>query len=187
MLGGRILSTLNLIPIRLNCAHRLGPDTTILFDKLGKEATRRKIARHVRLHQHLARTASTGADANGGDAELLGDDGGDFLGHGLEDHGEAAGVLDGEGVLEDGHGRRGRLALDAEAAEGVLALRGEADVAEDGDAGGGDSANGGGHFAAALELDALDAAFLDEADGGGEGLLGGDFIAAHGHVANLYR
>ncbi len=57
------------------------------------------------------------------------DDGGDLGRHGLDDHGEAAGVLEGQGVLEDAGGRRRRLALHLEAAEGVLALRVQADVA----------------------------------------------------------
>ncbi len=185
MLGRRVLAALDLVPVLLDGAHRLGPDVAVLLDELGQEAARREVAGHVGLDEDLAGAAGAGADANGGDLELLGDDGGDVFRDGLEDHGEAAGVLDGEGVVEDGHGGVGRLALDAEAAEGVLALRGETDVAEDGDAGGGDAADRGRHLAAALELDALHAALLDEADSGAKGLLGGDFIAAHGHVTNL--
>lgn len=185
MLGRRVLTTLDIVPVLLNRAYRFGPDVAILLDKLGEEASRGEVARHVGLDEDLSRAAGAGADTNGGDGELAGDDGSDVFGDGLEDHGEAAGVLDGEGVVEDGHGGVGRLALDAEAAEGVLALWGESDVAEDRDAGSGDFANGGRHFAAALELDALDAALLDEADGGFEGLLRGDFIAAHGQVTDL--
>lgn len=115
-----------------------------------------------------------------------GDERGDFGGDGLEDDGEGAGGLDGEGVVENFEGAEGGFALDAESAEGVLALRVEADVADDGDAGAGDALDGGGHFGAAFELDALDPAFFDHADGGFEALLRGDFVGSHGKVSDLF-
>ena len=58
-------------------------------------------------------------------------------------------------------------------------------MGEYGDAGGGDGADGRSVGGAAFELDAVDAAVLDEGDGGGEGLGGGDFVGAHGEVADL--
>ena len=167
MLWRRVLATLDFVAVCFNSAHGLAPDVAVLLYKLGQESAGRKVARHVGLDEHLAGAASSSSNANGGDGQLLGDDGGYFLRHSFEDHGVAASFLDGEGVLKDAHCAVARLALDAEATEGVLSLGSQANVCEDGDAGCGDFLDCGCHFLAALELDGLDAAFFDEADGGG--------------------
>ena len=51
--------------------------------------------------------------------------------------------------------------------------------------GGSDLLDRGSHFLPSFELDALDAALLDESDCGLESLSGGDLIRAHGKVSNL--
>ena len=185
MLLRRITAPLNLIPITLNSLQRLTPHIPILLHKLGQKPSGREIPRHVRLHQHLSGRAITSPDPNRRNFEQTRDKAGNLLRHGLHDHGESTGFLHGKGVPQQPLGGFFGLALHAEAAEGVLALGSEPDVCEHGDAGGGDGADGGGHLGAALELDGGHAAFFDEADGGGEGLLGGDFVGAHGHVADL--
>lgn len=58
-------------------------------------------------------------------------------------------------------------------------------MSEDGDTGGGDFLDRRGHFGAAFELDGVYAAGFYHGDCGLEGLIGGDFVGAHGEVADL--
>lgn len=185
VLRGRVLPALHLIPIRLDSLQGLGPDIAVLLDELREESSRGEVADHVDLDEYLAGAAAPRADADGGDRQLLGDYPGYLLGDGLEDHGVASGFLDGEGILEDLHSPVRRLALDPEAAEGILPLRGQADVAEHGDASLSDLPDRGGHLFAALYLDALHAPFLDEPDGGLQSLFRRDFIRPHWKISDL--
>ena len=57
-----------------------------------------------------------GPDPDGRDVEPLGDGGGQLLRDELEDDGEGAGLLDGEGVGEERPGLLAGLALDADLA-----------------------------------------------------------------------
>ncbi len=132
--------------------------------------------------EDLAVAIGAGADADGGDGELGGDGGGDFAGHAFEDDCAGSGIGEGVGVgfeLEDGFSGAG---LDAVAAHAVNALRGEAEVADDGDFG---ISEGADQFdARAFDLDGLGAGFLDEADGVGEAFGDRAVIAAEGHVGD---
>jgi len=100
----------------------------------------------------------------------LGDVPGQLAGDHLEHDGDRAGLLEFDRV---GKQPVGFVApsLDAVPTERVLALRGEADVAEDRDARFGDLAHLVAHLAAALELDRVGEAFLHEPHGGVECLL----------------
>ena len=73
-------------------------------------------------------------------------------------------------------------ALDPVAAEGVLALRGEADVRHDRDAGLDHGADGVGVEFSAFDLDGVGQALLQEPHAGGDRLLGGDLVAAERQV-----
>ena len=75
-------------------------------------------------------------------------------------------------------------ALDPVAAELVLALRGEADVAHHRDAGVGDLADLVGDADAALELHRVAAALLHEPDGGRQRLDRALLVGAEGQVAD---
>ena len=85
-------------------------------------------AEQVVAEQDLPVGADAGADADGGDLELLRDHRGDLRRHRLELEHEAARVLDRERVLEDLHRRLRGAALDLEAAEHRDGVRREADV-----------------------------------------------------------
>ena len=81
-------------------------------------------------------------------------------GDAFEDKGDDAGLLEGEGVVGELGGGGFGAALDAVAAHAVQRLRGEADVADDRDLGGGEGADVGGLGGAAFELDGLGTGFL---------------------------
>ena len=121
--------------------------------------------------EHLAVAAGTGADADRGDVDRLGDQRGDLVGHPLEHQGEAAGGLEGLGVLHQGERRLGLLALHPEAAHGVHRLRGEAEVAHHGDLGVDDGLDDRHPLGAALELHRLGAG-PDEGGGVAHGVVG---------------
>jgi hypothetical protein len=61
------------------------------------------------------------------------------------------------------------------------------DVAHDGDASGGDAADGGGDLLAAFKLDRVARALLHQAARVLESLLGADVVAHEGHVADEVR
>ena len=88
--------------------------------------------------------------------------------HRLELQHEAAGVLDGERVLQDLHGGVCRAALDLEAAEHGDGVRGQADVRGGGDAGVHKCFQDVRLRFAALRLDRIRAGLLHEARGIGE-------------------
>ena len=104
-----------------------------------------------------------GADADGRDLELLGDQLGDLRRHRLELQHEAAGVLDRERVLEDLHRRFRGAPLDAEAAEHRHGVRREADVRGGRDAGVDQRLEDVRLRLAALRLHRVAARFLHEA------------------------
>ncbi len=83
---------------------------------------------HVRPDQHLGVAVDAGADADRRDGQLLGHLPGDLGGHHLQDDGERPGLLHGVRVGEQLLGA-GAAALHPVAAERVLALRREPDVA----------------------------------------------------------
>ena len=78
-------------------------------------------------------------------------------------------------------------ALDAEPAEAVHALRGEADVRHHRDAGRRQRGDLVGHPLAALQLDRVRAGLLEEARRGGEGLCGASLVAAERQVGDYQR
>src|SRR4029453_16244229 len=123
--------------------------------ELGGEAVEE--AQHVVEDEHLAARAWTGTDPDRGNGEVLGDVGGEAIRNALEDEREAARVLKSQRVIEE-RARGGRCAtLDAPTAEGVHALRCQADVALHGDAGAHDGLHGLDEWTAALELDGIHA------------------------------
>ena len=73
--------------------------------------------------QHLAVGLVAGADADGGDLQLLGDLRGHVAGDHLHEDREGTGLLDGVGVCEHPLGRIA-TALDAIATQGVLRTAG---------------------------------------------------------------
>ena len=141
-------------------AEQLAVEVGVLLDEGGHPAGAQ--AEGVVPDQHLAVALDAGADADGRDHQLLGDLRGDVAGHHLHHDRERAGVLDGVGVGEDPLGRVA-AALDAVAAEGVLALRGEADVGHHRDAALAEPGDLRRHLDAALELHAVGEALLHEA------------------------
>jgi hypothetical protein len=85
--------------------------------------------------QDLAVAVRTGADADGGHRHRLGDRPGDLGGDGLEHDGEAAGVGQRSGVVDERLGGIELLSLHPVAPERVHRLGGEPEVAHDGDLG----------------------------------------------------
>ena len=117
--------------------------------------------------EDLAVAAGAGADADGGNRELGGDCLGDFARHALKHDGAGAGLSEGAGIgLQLANGFRS-AGLHAVAAHAMHALRGEAEMADDGHFGineGADEVD-----ARAFNFDRFGAGFLDEADGVGHG------------------
>ncbi|KND88105.1 Ubiquitin-like protein ATG12 [Tolypocladium ophioglossoides CBS 100239] len=185
VLRRRVPPALDVVAVRLDGPFRLAPHVAILFDKLGEISAGRKVADHVRLHEHLSGAARPGTDADRRDGQLPRHQRGNLGRHRLQHDAEAARLLHRERILEEPQRAVARLALHAEASQGVLPLGSEADVTEHGDAGRGDSADRRRHFLAALELDALDPPLLDGADRRAQRLLWRDFIRAHRQIANL--
>src|SRR5687768_3293637 len=92
-------------------------------------------AQQVVRQENLPVGTGPGADADGGDLELLGNGLRDLRRHRLELEHEAAGVLDRERVLEDLHGCLGGAALDAKPAEHRHRVRRKPDMRSRRDAG----------------------------------------------------
>ena len=136
----------------------------IAADKLG--GRRKGQVEQVVEDEDLAVAVGTGANADGGNGQLGGDLRGHFAGNALEHDGAGAGFGQGQRVgLELQHGLRGAR-LHAVAAHAMNALRGEAEVADDGNLGVGEGAD---QFKArAFDLDGLGAGFFDKADGVGQ-------------------
>ncbi len=125
---------------------------------------------------HVAR-----ADADRGHADG-GVHGGRRLGRNhFHQHAERPGVGQRHGVVDQPL-RVVAAALDAVAAQGVFALRREADVRHDRNAGLDHGPDGFGVELAALDLDGVREALLEEADAGGHCLLRGYLVAAERQV-----
>ena len=101
----------------------------------------------------------------------------------LEHDREGAGVLNGDGVVDDGGAALVRAALDSGAAQRVLRLRGESDVADDRDARLDDRLDRRSLARAAFQLDGVGAR-LHQADGRAHRLGGGLLVAAEGQVGH---
>ena len=153
----------------------------VLRDEVGVEAE------EVVPDLHLAVALRAGADADGRDVELLGDDARDVDGHRLEDDGVGAGFLQGHGVVQQADGGGGRLALHLVAAELVDRLRRQAEVAHHRDAGLDEQAHRLGDARAALQLDGLRAALLEHAAGVAQGVGGAGLVAHERHVGDDVR
>ena len=151
--------------IRFDSSHTLTPDITVLLDEFGQEPAGWKIAGHVDLNQDLPGTAVTSTNTDCRYLKLLRHEAGHFGWYSLEDNGETARLLDGKGVFQNLECSTCGFALDPEAAEGVLTLRGETNVAEDGYASFSDSFNCRRHIESSFKLDGLHSAFFDDFDG----------------------
>ena len=108
-------------------------------------------------------------------------------GHGLEHDREAAGRLERERVLDQPLRPLGRPALRLEAAEHGRRLRRQADVAHHRHARADDRARARDRRAAALELDRVGAALLDEPHRVPDGLLVRLLVRAERHVGDHER
>lgn len=69
VLGRRIRTAPDLIPVRLQGPQAFRPHITIPLHKRGQEPPRRGVSQHVDLHQHLAGAPVPGADADGRDGQ----------------------------------------------------------------------------------------------------------------------
>ena len=125
-------------------------------------------AEQVVAEQNLAVGSDACADADCRDRQLLGDQFRDLGRHGFEFQHEAAGILDGERVLENLHRGVGRAALDLEAAEHRDGVRRQADVRSGRDAGIDQRLENMRLRLAALRLDRVAQGLLHEARGIGE-------------------
>ena len=138
------------------------------------------------VHQHLAVAPRAGADADGGYRNGLGDRPGDPVRDGFEHDGEAAGVGEGHGVVDNSGSGLGLLALHLEPAQGVDGLRGETDVAHDGHLGVDDGLDHVDALAATLELHGLGTS-ADQHRGVPHRVLDGRVVAHPRHVADDQR
>src|SRR4029077_8165188 len=98
--------------------------------------------------------------------------------------GEAACVFKGERVVEKGPGRTCRLALDAESAQLLDALRPEPDMALHGNARAHDRPHSVREGLAAFHLDRVHAPFFQETAGIAHGLLGAGLVAHEWQVTD---
>ena len=128
-------------------------------------------AEHVGDDLDLARAPGPGPDPDRRDAEAGGDRRRQLLGHELQDHGERAGLLDREGVVEEGPRLLPAAALHPDLAERVDRLGSEADVAHHRDPGPHQRLDDPGRPDAALDLDGLGAGLAQEAPGVRERVL----------------
>ena len=141
-------------------------------------------AEHVVQHEHLSGGCRPRTDADGDQARVVGLHlGGHGRGHELEHHHGGPGVGQGLGVAAQGVGTRFVTPLDAVAAQGVHALRGQPQVGAHGDAPLGQEMHGLGCPAAAFELDHLGAS-LHQRDAGPQGLLPPFLVTAERQVAH---
>ena len=106
-----------------------------VLDKLGGEGAH---GQHILPHEHLTVARGPGPDADGDDVQLPGDERRQLRGHTFQHHGEGSGGLDRHSVGQHAGSALFALALDLEAAKGMVGLGGHAHVGADGDAGGGD-------------------------------------------------
>lgn len=123
-------------------------------------------------HQDLTIAVRSGSDADGGDADGLGDQGADMAGHAFDDKGKGACLFDRAGVLHellDG-GIGCSLHLVAAGLKDVLGS--ETDMTENRDAIPGDHVDGIGPELASFQFYAIGAGFLDKAGGIDEGAFG---------------
>lgn len=163
------------------------PHGPVFLDELGHEGVRWPDSNHVDLDQDLAAGLVAGADADGGDAQSVGDLSRNVRRDTFQNDGKRPGILDGLCVFQQVHGLVQGVSLDAKATERVLPLRCEADVCDQGDTRGGDLLDGRCHLGSAFELDTLHPALLDHANGTFQRLLGTDFVGTHGKIADRKR
>ena len=144
-------------------------------------------AEQVLVDEHLAVAAASGADADGDDVELLGDEGRQGRRDAFEHHREGARLLHLVCVLNDTLGGVGVFALHLEAPKGVDRLRGHADVALNRNARVDDGLDLRGDRGAALELDRLRMSLLDQPAGVGQGVVLRGLVGEKGHVGDQKR
>ena len=138
-------------------------------------------------HLDLPAAVGTGADADGGDIEPLGDPPGDDGGHDLEHDRVGAGLLQGLRVAEHAHGVARGAPLDLVAAHGVHGLRGEADVAHHRDAGVDEALDDLRRALSALQLDGAAAGLLHDPGGVAHRALPAGLVGAERHVDHDVR
>jgi hypothetical protein len=129
-------------------------------------------AEHVRGDQDLPVATVPGADADGGDAQHVGEAAGERRRHLLHHHREGARGLEGARRLDDGLGLDLVGAARLVGAIGVDRLRLQADVAHHRDAGIDQALDDVADALAALELDRLGHAILHQPAGVAERLVG---------------
>src|SRR5712691_7091802 len=144
-------------------------------------------AQHVVEHEHLPVRSRPRADADSRDSKRPRHAGPDLSRHALEDDAERPRLLELLGVGQDARGLLVGLALDLEAAHLMDELRGEAKMAHDRDAHRRQPLRDLDDPAAALELDGVHSAFLDEPAGGGDRLFDRRVIRHERHVAHEQR
>ena len=141
-------------------------------------------AEHVVPDEHLSARTGTGADADGRYVEGTGDVLAEEVREGFEHDGKGARVFEGQCGAHEGMGGCGGASLYAVAREGGGSLGEEADVRHDGDADLGECGDVWDEFLAALEFDGFGAAFLDDAHGCADGVVGAGCVGAKGHVGD---
>ncbi|KAI6760689.1 hypothetical protein HG530_009549 [Fusarium avenaceum] len=176
VLRARILTGLDIVPIRLDGSQALAPYITILLHKFGQESARREVSSHVNLNQNLAGGSVTSTNTNCGNGQLLSDECGHLGRNSFDNHGETASFLKCQGIFEDTHSTTTCLPLDTEATKGILSLRGQANMTKNRDASSGNLFDGRGHLLTTFKLDTLDTTFFDEADGRSKSLIGTNLI-----------
>ena len=144
-------------------------------------------AHGVGIDQYLAVAVAASANTDGRHAEqirhLLGHRGRYLLQH----HGEAARLLQRLGVGDELRGLHLAACAHTVASQFVDALRGEPEVAHDGDSRVDDTLDGGRDFLAAFEFHGIDARLTDQPDGVAHAFLRRDLITAKRHVADHQR
>jgi len=145
-------------------------------------------ADEVTGHQDLAVGVRAGADADEGDLDEFLEVSDQFHRHGFDDDCQTAGVLEVECVGDDIAGFSGTVvALDFEAAETAGALRGEADVADDGHPEARQTLDQRLQLLPSLDLEPIHPGRLDQPRGSPDALLDPGLEGSEGEIGNEER
>src|SRR3990172_8466929 len=154
----------------------------ILFDEFRGKAI--KEAEEIMGDEYLSIAAQAGPDSDGRDVELLRYPLRQSSRHRFEHQAKNPRFFQGKCVINQLFGCRTGPRLRAEAAKDIHALRGEAQVSHDRDAGGHNLAHGFGPVVAAFQFYGIHASLLKKAAGGRHGLLKRNLVGHEGHIAD---
>ncbi len=152
----------------------------VLFDKLRHEFI--KQAEKIMRYQYLPVAGVSCPDPDGGNPELPGNEGGNYVGYALQNDGKDPGLLKGLGVLQQTPCRFHIFALNLEAAQLPCGLRSQPDMPHDRYAGPDNRFNLRTDFPAPFQLDGIATRLLQEPAGIGDGAFDAHLVRKKRHI-----